>query len=202
MIYQGGAGYAFEGRTRTANQSGIRIGSEIGDYQVRINGGKFIGNTGYGIENNGGVVLYTGTTDLSDNYLGEVKNPDKIWTKVQKLVVGGDNEYYLTKSGNNPLVAYAANSYMTFDRTNSQYNFVTASIATLVIDKKFVQSQVPLLPPSYTVTTLPNTNLVPGMRATVSDCTITTFYSLVSGNGGGDKCVPVFVDGLGVWRIG
>ena len=202
MIYQGGAGYPFGGRTISANQSGIRIGAAIGDYQVRINGGKFIGNTGYGIENNGGVVLYTGTTDLADNTLGEFKNPDKIWTKVQKLIIGGDIEYYHTKSGGNPLVAYAANSYMTFDRTNFQYNFVTSATNTLIIDKKYVQSQVPLLPPSYTVATLPNTNLVPGMRANVSDCSITTFYTAVSGNGSGANWVPVFVDGSGVWRIG
>ena len=197
MIYQGGAGYVGS----IPNKSGIKIGAAIGDYQVRINGGKFIGNTGYGIENNGGVVLYTGTTDLADNTLGEFKNPDKIWTKVQKLIIAGDIEYYHTKSGGNPLVAYAANSYMTFDRTNFQYNFVTSSTNTLIIDKKYVQSLVPLLPPSYTVATLPNSNLVPGMRATVYDCTITTFYTAVSGNGGGANWVPVFYNGSN-WLIG
>ena len=59
----------------------------------------------------------------------------------------------------------------------------------------------PALPPTYTVATLPNTGLLAGMRATVSDCTTTTFYTSVSGLGSGSNTVPVFYDGS-VWRIG
>ena len=72
----------------------------------------------------------------------------------------------------------------------------------MVMDKTYIQSVVPLLPPTYTVSTLPNSGLVSGMRATVSDCTTTTFYTSVSGLGGGSNWVPVFCDGSGVWRIG
>ncbi|MFZ4599854.1 MAG: hypothetical protein ACOYNN_14520, partial [Terrimicrobiaceae bacterium] len=59
-----------------------------------------------------------------------------------------------------------------------------------------------LLPSTYTVATLPNTDLVPGMRANVSDASTTTFYAnVVSGSSSNNFYVPVFYDGSR-WLIG
>jgi len=178
--------------------SGIKIGAAINNYNVRINGGKITGNTGYGIENAGGVVLLGGTTDLSSNTVG--KTTGAVWTTVNRLSVN-DDDYYLEMNGSDPLLSLGQNSYLSFDRTNYRYSFYTSSTSVLVMDKTYVQSVVPLLPPTYTVSGLPNTNLVLGMRATVSDCTTTTFYTNVSGLGTGSYKVPVYYDGS-AWRIG
>ena len=50
---------------------------------------------------------------------------------------------------------------------------------------------------SYTVSTLPVAKV--GDRATVTDASASTFYSIVSG--GGAMVVPVFYDGTN-WRVG
>ena len=178
--------------------SGIKIGAAINNYNVRINGGKITGNTGYGIENAGGVVLLGGSTDLSSNTVG--KTTGAVWTTVNRLSVN-DDDYYLEMNGSNPLLSLGQNSYLTFDRSTYRYSFYTSSTSVLVMDKTYVQSVVPLLPPTYTVSGLPNTNLVLGMRATISDCTTTTFYTNVSGLGTGSYKVPVYYDGS-AWRIG
>jgi len=142
--------------------------------------------------------LLGGTTDLSSNTVG--KTTGDVWTTVNRLSVNDDN-YYLEMSGSNPLLSLGQNSYLTFDRSTYRYSFYTSSTNVLVMDKTYVQSAVPLLPPTYTVSGLPNTNLVLGMRATISDCTTTTFYTNVSGLGTGSYKVPVYYDGS-AWRIG
>jgi len=186
--------------TSSPGKSGIKISSIINNYQVRINGGKSIGNTGYGIENSGGgIVYFDGTTDLSNNTLGRITG--SVWTTVDRLTLNDDN-FYLTMSSGNPLIVFGTNSYWIYDRTGKQLNLTVDAVTPLTITKTYVQTYKPIIMPTYTVTTLPNTELVSGMRANVSDCTITTFYSPVSGSGGGDNWVPVFVDGSGVWRIG
>jgi hypothetical protein len=67
--------------------SGIKISNTIDNYQVRIQGGKSTGTTGYGIENAGGVVYSDGTMDLSDNQLGRTSG--KVWSGVTPIYTAG-----------------------------------------------------------------------------------------------------------------
>ena len=80
------AGGGFAKVTGTA-YSGIKVSSDIIDYQVRLQGGKYIGNTGYGIENAGGVVYSDGTMDLSANQLGRISG--KVWSGVTPICTIG-----------------------------------------------------------------------------------------------------------------
>ena len=175
-------------------KSGIKIGSSINSYQVRINGGKSIGNTGYGIENAGGVVYFDGTTDLSNNTLG--RTTGSVWTTLERLTLDDDN-FYLTMNSGNPLIALSSSSTMAYDRTNKQLNFTIDSVGSLQIAKTYVQAFTPLITPTYTVGTLPSG--LQGMRAMVSDANTSTFYSVAAS--GGSYVVPVYYTGS-EWRIG
>ena len=180
--------------TSSPGKSGIKIGSSINSYQVRINGGKSIGNTGYGIENTGGVVYFDGTTDLSNNVLG--RKTGEVWTTLERLTLDDDN-FYLTMNSGNPLVALSSSSTIAYDRTNKQLNFTIDSVGSLQIAKTYVQAFTPLITPTYTVGTLPSG--LQGMRAIVSDANTSTFYSVAAS--GGSYVVPVYYTGS-EWRIG
>jgi len=174
--------------------SGIKVGSTINNYQVRINGGKSIGNTGYGIENAGGVVYIDGTTDLSDNRLG--RTTGTVWTTLERLTLDDDN-FYLTMNSGNPLITVGSTSTISYNRAADQLNFTIANTGTIQIAKTYVQTLKPLIIPTYTVSTLPAG--VQGMRAFVSDSNTNTFYSAVVS--GGSFMVPVYYTGS-AWQIG
>jgi hypothetical protein len=113
-----------------AASDGIKIGAAINDYQVRISGGKSIGNTGYGINNLGGVVLYGGTTDLSSNTSGE--SSGSLWTTVKRLTL--DSQSYITSSGGNPLWVWDTNDYLAYDRTNNVFSAYIGSTPKLTLN--------------------------------------------------------------------
>jgi hypothetical protein len=113
-----------------AASDGIKIGAAINDYQVRISGGKSIGNTGYGINNLGGVVLYGGTTDLSSNTSGESNG--NLWTTVKRLTL--DSQSYITSSGGNPLWVWDTNDYLAYDRTNNVFSAYIGSTPKLTLN--------------------------------------------------------------------
>ena len=185
-----GAGFSIS----SPGKSGIKIGSSINSYQVRINGGKSIGNTGYGIENAGGIVYSDGTTDLSNNTLG--RTTGTVWTTLERLTLDDDN-FYLTMNSGNPLMAVSSTSTVSYDRATDQLNFTIATVGALKIDKTYVQALKPLITPTYTVGTLPSG--LQGMRAFVSDANTSTFYSVAAS--GGSYMVPVYYTGS-EWRIG
>jgi hypothetical protein len=185
-----GAGFSIS----SPGKSGIKIGSIINSYQVRINGGKSIGNTGYGIENTGGVVYFDGTTDLSNNTLGRTTGP--VWTTVERLTLD-DDYFYLTMSSGNPLIVFGDNSYWAYDRTNKQLNLTIDAVTPLKIAKNYVQTYTPIVTPTYKVGTLPTG--AQGMRAFVDDASTNTFHNVVAG--GGSYMVPVYYTGS-EWRIG
>ena len=186
-----GAGFSIS----SPGKSGIKIGPAINSYQVRINGGKSIGNTGYGIENSGGVVYFDGTTDLSNNTLGRTTGP--VWTTVERLTLD-DDYFYLTMSGGNPLIVFGDNSAWVYDRVNKQLNLTVDAGSSLQITKTYVQTLKPLITPVYTVATLPSG--LRGMRVFVTDASTSTFYNdVVAGSPG--YYVPVFFNGNS-WKIG
>ena len=117
--------------------SGIKIGSAINSYQVRIQGGKSIGNTGYGIENAGGVVYFDGTTDLSDNTLG--RTTGTVWTTVERLTLN-DDYFYLTMNAGNPLIALSSSTSIVYNRSTDQLNFTIAGNGVLQLNPTYVNS--------------------------------------------------------------
>jgi len=119
--------------------SGIKIASGINSYQVRVGGGKSIGNARYGIENaSTGVVLFDGSTDLSTNTLG--RSLGSVWTQVERLVI--DDTFYLTKISNNPSIVFDSNDLITYDRTNNQLICTINSAGVFKIDPSYLQSYV------------------------------------------------------------
>jgi hypothetical protein len=174
-----------------AASDGFRIGASVNAYEVRITGGKSIGNGGYGINNLGGVLLYSGNTSLYSNGLGEING--SVWNKTPRQAI--DDDYYLTISGANPLLVFAPNDYLAYDRTNNSYNFQIAGAGAFKMTGTYAQSLQPLVLPQYTVATLPAGPL--GATAYVTDALAPTYNSIVVG--GGAFVVPVFFDGTN-WK--
>jgi hypothetical protein len=170
-----------------AASDGFRIAATINAYEVRITGGKSIGNGGYGINNLGGVLLYSGNTSLYSNGLGEINGT--VWNKTPRQAI--DDDYYLTVSGGSPLLVFAPNDYLAYDRTNNSYNFQIAGAGAFKMTGTYAQSLQPLVLPQYTVATLPAGPL--GATAYVTDAAAPTYNSTVVG--GGAFVVPVFFDG-------
>ena len=176
-----------------SNSDGIKIGALINDYEVRLTGGKSTGNTGWGVNNLGGVVLTSGSTSFNSNTAGETTG--NVWTRTPRIHL--DTNAYYTISGVSPLLSFDLNDYISYDRTNNVYGSYIGGVAIQSIRATYVQAHKPLVHPAYTVATLPTG--VQWMRAFVSDATVTTFNSVVAG--GGTNKVPVFYDGA-AWRIG
>jgi hypothetical protein len=86
--------------------------------------------------------------------------------------------------------------YLSYDRTANKFNFQVAGAGKFSVGPDFTQSLVPDIGAIYTVATLPAG--VNGMRAFVSDSSVTTFNSAVAGGGG--AAVPVFY--ASGWKVG
>jgi hypothetical protein len=131
-------GYA---KVSNATYSGIKVNSAINSYQVRIQGGKSIGNTGYGIENAGGVVYFDGTTDLSNNALG--RTTGTVWTTLERLTLN-DDYYYLTMNAGNPVIALSSSTSILYNRATDQLNFTIANNGVLQLNSTYINSLKPL----------------------------------------------------------
>jgi len=202
-ILSTGTGFA---KVTGTTYSGIKVAAGVNAYQVRVMGGKSIGNTGYGIENTGGAVYFDGASDLSVNQLG--RTTGTILTTLGRLSL--DDNFYFTMNGDYPLMVFGENSFISYDRTNKQLNFTIDAVGSTVLNKNYVQTYKPLITPTYTLAAGPNKipttspGMIAGMRAFVSDATTTTFHTnLTTDPGGGSYYVPVFCDpSIGYWRIG
>ena len=171
---------------------GIRIASTINAYEVRVTGGKSVGNTGYGINNLGGAALVSGSLATYSNVAGEYNG--SVWCKAPRFTV--DTYCYLTLSGTSPILTVDNTDYISYDRATNTYNFQIAGSGVFSIGPTYTQAFIPMLMKIYTVATLPAG--VNGMRAMVSDSSVTTFNSAVAGGGG--ALVPVFY--AGGWKVG
>jgi len=171
---------------------GFRVAAAINDYEVRITGGKSVGNTGYGINALGGVVQMSGSTAVYTNTAGNY-NGD-VWCLAPRLAV--DDYFYQQLQTGDPVISFAQDDYLSYSRSLNQYNFQIAGSGVLSVRTAFVQAFSPVVMPIYTVAALPaGTN---GMRAFASDSSVTTFGSAVAG--GGAILVPVYY--AGSWRVG
>jgi len=104
---------------------------------------------------------------------------------------------YLGFSGLNPLQAWSATSYVTYDRTNNQLNSVVSGNGVFVLAATYSQSLKPFVLPQYTVATLPTG--IQGAMAYVTDSSVTTYGATVLG--GSNNVVKVFFNGT-AWVVG
>jgi hypothetical protein len=178
-----------------AAQDGIRIAAGINDYEVRISGGKSVGNTGYGINALGGIIYLAGNTSLYTNTLGSYNSLNNIQNRVPRYTI--DDSYYLALSSNNPLLTFDTNDYISYSRSSNQYNFQIAGAGKFLIASAYTQSLVPNVLPQYTVATLPAG--IQGATAYVTDALSPTWNSPVTG--GGSVVIRVFYNGA-AWVVG
>lgn len=183
----------------TSNKSGFKIGPAINSYQVRIHGGKSIGNTAYGIESEGGVVYIDGSSDLSDNTKG--RTTGSVWTSVERLTLDFSDttptSFYIAANNGSPLISFDENDYISYNRTSNELNCFINAQGIFKLTAVGPQALKPLIDPVYNSTTLPAGQL--GMRAMVTDATTAVFNQPYSG--GGVNVVPVFNNGS-QWMIG
>jgi len=123
-----------------AASDGFRIGASINSYEVRITGGKSIGNGGYGINNLGGVLLYAGDTALYSNVLGETNG--QIWNKSPRQAI--DDNFYLTTVSNTPQIVFDDTDYFSYNRTANQLNLQIGGAGTVTFSSAATQSYVPV----------------------------------------------------------
>lgn len=182
------------------NGDGLRT-QGINNYEVRVGGGKFIGSTtGYGIRSldgpgtgPGGVILFAGNTATYANFSGPFYGP--VWNQAPRYSV--DDDFYLTKTGNDPIMVLAPNDYVAYDRTNNDLNVILNGTGVAKFNPSYTQNFVPQVMPLYTSATIPPGIL--GAKAMVTDATSATFNAVYTG--GGANVVPVFFNGSN-WRIG
>jgi len=123
-----------------AASDGFRIGAAINAYEVRITGGKSIGNGGYGINNLGGVLLYAGDTSLYSNGLGEING--SVWNKTPRQAI--DDDFYLTTSSNNPQIVFAPTDFLSYNRAGNELNLQIGGTGTVTFSGSATQSYVPV----------------------------------------------------------
>lgn len=171
---------------------GFKIAAAINASQVRITGGKSVGNTGYGINNAGGAALVSGSVQVTTNTAGDYNGT--IWCLAPRFAI--DTYAYFTVVSNVPTLTMDNNDYFSYDRGTNKYNFQVAGAGKFSIGPDFTQSLVPDIGAIYTFATLPAG--VNGMRAIISDSSVTTFNSAAAGGGG--ATVPVFY--ASGWKVG
>jgi hypothetical protein len=97
-------------------QSGFRIANTVNTGEVRIAGGKSRGNARYGIENlSNGPVRVAGIEDFEANALGPTFG--NVWNTVPRQQFGTGDFYATVDSGGNPLLAFAPNYTLGFNRS-------------------------------------------------------------------------------------
>lgn len=173
--------------------SGLYVAAAINSREVRVSGGKFRGNTRYGIENAGGVVLYAGNSDLQDNVIAATLG--NVWTEALRLSL--DNTAYWTLSSGNPYLAFDTNDYLTYDRTNNVGRYFVGGNEILQWNATGLVCGGPIRLKVYTFATLP-ASPQNGDMAVITDSNSSTFNAAAAG--GGANTVKVCYLG-GAWKV-
>ena len=181
---------------------GLYVDSNIDSYNVRVSGGKFIGNGGYGINNTtAGILLMSGSVQLTNNTSGATNG--NVWNLAPTQAV--DDYFYLNLGGDKTLASgtsqinFYPNDYISHNRASPRkVRFYIGGVEVFTVGADSVDSLIPFKLKTYTVATLPGSP-VKGWTAMVTDANATTFASTVAG--GGSNNVPVYYDGTN-WRIG
>jgi len=186
-----------------AVSDGLYVSSNIDSYNVRVSGGKFVGNGGYGINNAaGGPVLISGNLALFDNTNGETNG--NIQTRSPRFQI--DDYFYLNLGGDKTLASglaqinFSPNNYIYYNRGNNELNFRFDGTDVLQVVSNATNALAPFRLKSYTVAQLNAlANKQVGWKAIATDANSTVFNAIAVGGGG--NLVPVFWAGAD-WRIG
>jgi hypothetical protein len=181
---------------------GLYVDSNIDSYNVRVSGGKFIGNGGYGINNTtAGILLMSGSVQLTNNTSGATNG--YVWNLAPTQAV--DDYFYLNLGGDKTLASgtsqinFYPNDYISHNRASPRkVRFYIGGVEVFTVGADSVDSLIPFKLKTYTVATLPGSP-VKGWVAMVTDASATTFASTVAS--GGSNNVPVYYDGTN-WKIG
>jgi hypothetical protein len=185
-----------------AVSDGLYVDSNIDSYNVRVSGGKLIGNGGYGINNTtAGVLLISGSVQLTNNTSGATNG--NVWNLAPTQAV--DDYFYLNLGGDKTLangtsqINFYPNDYISHNRsTPRKIRFYIGGVEVFDVGADSVDSLIPFKLKTYTVATLP-ASPIQGWTAMVTDANAATFASVVAG--GGINSVPVYYDGTN-WKIG
>jgi hypothetical protein len=185
-----------------AVSDGLYVDSNIDSYNVRVSGGKLIGNGGYGINNTtAGVLLISGSVQLTNNTSGATNG--NVWNLAPTQAV--DDYFYLNLGGDKTLangtsqINFYPNDYISHNRsTPRKIRFYIGGVEVVDVGADSVDSLIPFKLKTYTVATLP-ASPIQGWTAMVTDANAATFASVVAG--GGINSVPVYYDGTN-WKIG
>ena len=184
-----------------AASDGMYVDPSIDSYNVRVTGGKLIGNGGYGINNTtAGILLTSGSVQLTNNTSGATNG--NVWNLAPTQAV--DDYFYLNLGGDKTLangtsqINFYPTDYISHARSSRQLNFLMGGTSIFQIGTTSANALAPFTLKTYTVATLP-ASPVKGWTAMVTDANATTFASTVVG--GGSNNVPVYYDGTN-WRIG
>jgi hypothetical protein len=182
---------------------GMYVSSTIDSYNVRVTGGKFIGNGGYGINNTtAGPLLFSGNTQLTSNTSGETNG--NVWNLAPRQAI--DDDFYLNLGGDKTLangtaqINFSPTDYMSYDRATNLLDFLIGGASSLQISATAVNAKKPVTLKTYLVAELSLLSPAVGATVMVTDSNSTTFASS-SFTGGGSNAVPVYYDGTN-WRIG
>ena len=184
-----------------AASDGMYVAANIDSYNVRVTGGKLIGNGGYGINNLGGPLLMSGSLQLTDNTSGQTNG--NVWNLAPRQAI--DDYFYLNLGGDKTLangtsqINFYPTDYISHSRAAPRkVSFYIAGVDLFDVGPNSIDALAPFTLKTYTVATLP-AGPVKGWTAMVTDANATTFASIVAG--GGSNNVPVYYDGTN-WRIG
>jgi hypothetical protein len=184
-----------------AASDGMYVAANIDSYNVRVTGGKLIGNGGYGINNLGGPLLMSGSLQLTDNTSGQTNG--NVWNLAPRQAI--DDYFYLNLGGDKTLangtsqINFYPTDYISHSRAAPRkVSFYIAGVDLFDVGPNSIDALAPFTLKTYTVATLP-AGPVKGWTAMVTDANATTFASIVAG--GGSNNIPVYYDGTN-WRIG
>jgi hypothetical protein len=135
--------------------SGMKIGSLINAYEVRVNGGKSIGNARYGIENEGGLLQFGMTTALYSNTLGETSGI----VAGKAVRIQFDELSYVLSNTAGTVQAYDVNDATTYTRTTDTLTDTINNLPIFSRDPSRTRSYVPHKLQSYLVSALPVTTI-------------------------------------------
>jgi hypothetical protein len=171
-----------------AQGSGLYVGPGVDSYNVRMTGGKSVGNARYGIESDSiGPVLVGGSEQITGNILG--KSLGSVWQEADRLFF--DEFHYIDLVSNTPIHSWDENDSTQYDRvSNALYDNIGGT--TIFLRDAFKAAfGVPVELKSYTVAGLPTG--AAGRTAYASN-------GRKAGEGAGAGTgVPVYHDGT-AWR--
>jgi len=144
---------------------GFKIAASINSYDVRIHGGKSIGNAGYGINNLGGVLLFGAATALYSNTAGETFG--SVWTMSPRFSV--DAQFYSALSANNPIISFDTNDYLGYNRATNAVDFIIGGASALNLSGGAASIAGVAIPTISSTSTLTNKTLAsPTLSGTVA----------------------------------